>query len=484
MKKSLKKLLSVLLILALSVSLLAACGSKENEGDSTPKSTETPKSTTNADSGGETKDVADNEPTPTPEVVMDLGGMDIIIADWWSPKDPQEPKNQKEEDTLAYRNNFMKKYNFTIKQIGLADYSEMQELFSTSVMAGTPDAHVYILEQAWTAQFLQNGLLYDLATLKNIDLTEDKWNQNTIDIMTYGNSVYGLSMGMSEPRNGIFWNKRLFKEAGLDPDLPYDLQASGEWTLDKVLELCKILTRDINNDGTIDVYATASFVEEVERGVLTVFGTKYIGKDANGKFYSEMNSPEFLEATNWVFNYYKSGYLMPAPEGRQANWWVDAFIDAKVALTWGEQYKAGWFANMEDDFGFVCLPKKDANSPYRVYFRDNIVVIPGCFDKETAEKVAFALDLWASPTPGYEDDKDAWKDDYYPKFRDERAVDESLAAMFDGSKEIINEYLPFVYGPNRYDMLIPVYENQESTPAEKIEELSLQWQSYIDDANK
>ena len=484
MKKSLKKLLSITLILALSVSLLTACGSKGNEGGTTNDNTSQQQTTNNNSGSSEVKDVADNEPTPTPEVVMDLGGMDVIIADWWSPKEPQEPKNQKEEDTLAFRNNFMNKYNFTVRQIGLADYSEMQELFSTSVMAGTPDAHVYILEQAWTSQFLQNGLLYDLAKLDNIDLTEEKWNQNTIELMRYGDSVYGLSIGMSEPRNGVFWNKRLFKEAGLDPDLPYDLQASGEWTLDKVLELCKILTRDVNNDGTIDVYATASFVEEVERGVLTVFGTRYMGKDANGKFYSEMNSPAFLEATNWVFNFYKSGYLMPAPEGFIANWWVEAFIDAKVALTWAEQFKAGWFANMPDDFGFVCLPKKDASSPYRVYFRDNIVVIPSCYDKETAEKIAFALDLYATPTPGYEDDKDAWKDDYYPKFRDERAVDESLAAMFDGSKEIINEYLPFVYGPNRYDMLIPVYESQESTPAEKIEELSLQWQAYIDDANK
>lgn len=479
MKKSLKKLLSVLLVFALSVSLLTACGNKEQE-----ETTGTQQNTATTNNDVKEADKEDTAtPTPEPEEVKDLNGMDIIVADWWSPKEPQEPKNQKEEDTLAYRNSFMQKYNFTIKQIGLADYSEMQELFSTSVMAGAPDAHIYILEQAWTAQFLKNGLLYDLATLENIDLTEDKWNQNTIELMRYGNSVYGLSVGMSEPRNGIFWNKRLFSEAGLDPELPYDLQASGEWTLDKVMELCRVLTRDINNDGTIDIYATANFVEEVERGVLTVFGTRYMGKDANGKFFSEMQTPAFLEAAQWVYDFYRSGYVMPAPEGAAANWWVEAFIDAKVALTWAEQYKCSWFANMVDDFGFVCLPKKDANTPYRAYFRDNIVCMPSCFDKETAENIAFAYNLFTNPTPGYEDDKDAWKEDYYPKFRDERAVDESLVAMFDGSKEIINEYLPFVYGPNRFDMLIPVYEQQAATPIEKIEELSLQWENYINDAN-
>lgn len=481
MKKGLKRLLSVLLVLALSVSLLTACGGSNKE----EVNKDTPTNVTNNNSSVADEKKDDKvEATPTPEVVVDLGGMDIIVADWWSPTEPSEPKNQKEEDTLAYRTNFMQKHNFTIKQIGLADYGAMQELFSTSVMAGNPDAHIYILEQAWTSQFLQNGLLYDLATLNNIDLTEEKWNQNTIELMRYGDKVYGLSVGISEPRNGVFWNKRLFQEAGLDPDLPYDLQASGEWTLDKVMELSKKLTRDVNNDGTIDTYATANFVEEVERCVMTAFGTRYVGRDANGKFYNEMTSPTFLEAAQWVTDLYKSGYVMPAPEGAGANWWVQAFIDAKVAITWAEQYKCGWFANMPDDFGFVGIPKKDSNSPYRAYFRDNIVVMPSCFDTETAEKIAFAYNLFTNPTPGYEDDKDAWKEDYYPKFRDERGVDETLAMMFDGSKEIINEFLPFVYGPNRFDFLIPVYEQQAQTPMEKIEELSLQWQTYIDDANR
>jgi ABC-type glycerol-3-phosphate transport system substrate-binding protein len=479
MKKGLKKLLSVLLVLALSVSMLTACGGgneEEGKNDASPTGT----------NSGDDENAGDvNEATPTPEeVAMDLGGMEIIVGDWWSPQEAPEPKNQKEEDTLAFRNDFMEKYNFKIKQIATADYGAQQELFSTSVMAGSPAAHIFILEQAWTSQFLQNGLLYDLATLKNIDLTEEKWNQNTVELMRYGNSVYGLSVGRSEPRNGVFWNKRLFQEAGLDPDLPYDLQASGEWTLDKFLELCKTLTRDTNNDGTIDTYASCSFVDEVERGVLTAFGTRYMGRDDNGKFYNEMTSPAFLEGAQWVTDFYKSGYVMPAPEGGEANWWVQAFIDAKVAITWAEQFKCDWFKDMADDFGFVCLPKKDADSPYRAYFRDNIVVMPSSFDAETAEKIAFAYNLFTNPTPGYEDDSEAWKEDYYPKFRDERAVDESLVAMFDGSKEIVNEFLPFVYGPNRYDLLIPVYEQQSKTPIEATEELSLQWENYINDANK
>lgn len=111
-----------------------------------------------------------------------------------------------------------------------------------------------------------------------------------------------------------------------------------------------------------------------------------------------------------------------------------------------------------------------------------VAVIPSCYDKETAEKIAFAYNLWTNPTPGYEDDKDSWKDGYYTKFRDERAVDETLTMMFDSA--IVNtDYSDFVFGLNLGTIIWDTYA-LVSTPAEKIEQVSDSWQALIDDANK
>ena len=41
--------------------------------------------------------------------------------------------------------------------------------------------------------------------------------------MSIGDGIWGMSPD-SEPRGGIFFNKRLFKEAGIPEDEPYDLQ--------------------------------------------------------------------------------------------------------------------------------------------------------------------------------------------------------------------------------------------------------------------
>ena len=480
MKKMTKKMLALLMVLTLAIAMLTACGGKTDDDDKN-NDEQTPAEDTN-----DQKDTDETpDPTPTEEPAMDLGGMDITIGDWWTSAEPAEPKNQQEEDTLAYRNSIQEKYNFTMKQVAISDWGGMQELTTTSIMAGDPAADIILLQPDWTAQPLANGLLYDLATLEYFDFTQSKWNQNTIEMMTYGDSIYGMSAGKSEPRGGLFWNKRLFEEAGLDPDLPYDLQASGDWTWDEFEEICVKLTRDTNSDGTIDTYAMVSFSTDMLKAIATSNGAKFIGKDENGKFYNAAKDPEFLEAAQWGVGLIEAGYEMPKiDEAANWDWFIPAFHDAKVAMQFAEQYKVGTWADMTDDWGFVLPPKPSKDDPYRVYFFDNIVVMPSTHDAETAKKLSFAYNLWTNPTPGYEDETDAWKEGYYPNFRDARAVDETLVLMFDPETEVINDYISFVYGTDTGpDFYWDVY-GLAQTPAEKIEELSNKWESLINDANK
>jgi multiple sugar transport system substrate-binding protein len=475
MKKIMKRWLSVMYICVFCITSFAACGSKgpksveTNAVEPTKAAVEPTKATV------EPTDVVEEEP------VMDLGGMEIIIGDWWTSAEPAEPKNALEEDTLAYRQMIQEKYNFTMKQVAVTDWGGMQELFTTSTMAEDPAAQVFILAPDWVSQPLANGLIYDLGTLESLDFTESKWISNVTDKMTFGDSIYGMNSGKAEPKLGIYWNKRLFKEAGIDPELPYNLQASGEWTWQKFEELCAKLTIDSNNDGQIDSYAMASFSVDFFRGAVTSNNARFIGKDDKGVFNNATTEPNFLEAMQWAVGLIEKGYEMPVPTDANWDWFISAFHDAKVAMTFAETYKTGTWGDMEDDWGFVLVPKGPKSSGYSVYFGDNVAVIPSCYDKETAEKIAFAYNLWTEPTPGYED-QDSWRDTYYPRFRDERAVDETLAMMYDGAIEN-NDYLSLVYGTSYGDFAWDLYALTK-TPAEKVEEVQGTWQSLIEDANK
>lgn len=479
MRKKGQKLAAVMMSLAMTAGI-TACGGEGN-AEAGNDVTNTPKPTS-SEAGTPTTQAPPEEvtpePTEVPEKYRDLGGLDIVIADWWTGKEG-EPKNAQEEATRAYRKEIQDTYHFTIKQTSIGNWGEHQESFVISTMAHAALGQLFVMDQSFVAKPLANNLFYDLATLECFDFSDSKWNQTIIDEMSVDDHVYGMAVGKPEPRGGVFWNKRLFEDAGIDPELPYDLQASGEWTWAEFEKLCDKLTRDTNSDGTMDTYAMASFSLDMFKLLAACNNAEFIGVDENRKYYNATGTPEFLAAMQFGVSLIEKGYEMPAPDGSEWDWFIPAFHDAKVAMTFAEEYKVGTWEDMDDDWGFVMAPAGPSGQSTTVY-ADNIVVMPYYFDADTANKIAFAYNLYSNPTPGYEDDDD-WKTSYYDRFRDERAVDETLEMMYEDGRGVV-WYLPVVYGTGYGDIIYNVY-GLYSTPAEKIEEVAAMWQSLIDDAN-
>lgn len=469
MRKSTTKFLGILLALVMVIASFAACGKSAEETTQDDVATPAPVE--------EAAEEATATPEPT-EAPKNLNGLSVEVANWWISDPPPEPSNQREEDTQAYREEIMSKYNFTIKEVNLGTWNEYQEIVVSSIMSGAPAADVFFMDQRFVAAPLQQGLLYPLNTLENFDFTEEKWNQTVKELMTVDGNVYGMASGRMEPRLGVFFNKRLFEEANLDPNLPYDLQAKGEWTWEKFEEICSKLTRDTNNDGTPDVYAMASFSVEFFRGAVFSNNAQFVGKDENGQFYNATGDANFLEALEWGISLYDKGYHMPRPEDSEWNWFTQPFIEGKVAMQCAEQYMVSTYKDMADDWGFVIFPKGPRGEMMTV-FTENIVVMPAGIDKQLAEDIAFAYNLYTEPTPGYEDED--WKTNYYSLFRDSRAVDETLDLFYKPGHGVIS-YLPMIpgldYGDVCYDL-----DARALTPAETVEKVQQLWQTFIDQAN-
>lgn len=472
--KNLKKLISLTFAMLMAISVLAACNKTEETGANTPTPTE---STSNGGGG----DTSTPEPTEeaAPEVVRDLKGQSIIIGNWWEAAEPEPPKTTQEEDTLAYREEFMEKYNFTIKATKLGGWGEYQEVMITSTMAGAPAADVFVMDNGWVAAPLSQGLLYPLNSIESFDFTEEKWNQLVINNMTFNGNIYGMATGRMEPRTGFFFNKRLLEEAGIDPDEPYNLQATDNWTWDTFKDLARRTTRDTNNDGTPDVYGVASFSNDYYKTVVFSNGGEFIGKDENGKLYNATSDSRVLDALNWALSLKTEGYEMPQPEGSNWDWFVPAFKDGLIAFQCAEQHHVSTWADMADDFGFVLFPK-GPEGEMRTVFRENIVVMPAGIDAAKVEDVAFAYDLFTNPTPGYEDAD--FRTNFYPKFRDTRAVDETLTLFYE-PKHGADNLLTLVDGINFGEDICWAIDGQSATPAEKLEATKDKWQAFIDAAN-
>ena len=345
---------------------------------------------------------------------------------------------------------------------------------------GGDENYVWILRAgAYLAPF-KAGLFYDLSTLDCLDFSDEKWNGTVTGLLSKDGGIYGMRPEKAEPRKGVFFNKRLLNDAGVDPEEIYDLQAKGEWTWEAFEALCEKLTRDTDNDGVIDRYAMMSFSSHLIPAALVSNGAGFVQVDENGKYYNAAETDAFLEAMNWVMDMV-SKYEMKAPEGAEWNYFESAFINGEVALQVHEDYFAGSLANMEDDYGFVFFPKGPRAETYLYAPSDNIMVIPACYDADRAWKIAFAYNLFTNPTPGYTDSDD-WKNGYYQKYRDERAVDETITMMREPEHQFV-WYSDMVTGYDLGSQYIWDVYAQATTPAEKAESMRGTWQAYIDEAN-
>jgi hypothetical protein len=472
-----KKVLSMALSTALVASTLAGCGGSDDVTTSpSPSDNSNAEATEGAAEGDESGEVASTEGKQTYD---DLGGMTVKIGDWYSSDEEDTSSTQYAEDTAAYRQQIYDKYNFTVERNNLCAWVDMPEKFTNEVMTGNPSVDIWYLYQDTVNQPLKNNLFYDLSKVKTVDFSEEKWNKQVKDLMTYKGGIYGMSTEL-EPRAGIFYNKRIFEEAGIDPEEPYDLQAKGEWTWAKFEEYCAKLTQDVDNDGVTDIYAMASFSKDYLKLCAASNGAQFVSRDENGKYVNATTSQNFLDAANWGVSLIQKGYIEPDPEGASWDWFITAFRDGECAMQTAEVYTVSSFANsMDDKFGFVMFPAGPNGNMATVPF-DNVLVVPSCFDDEYVNKVMFAYDLYTETTPGYTTD-DTWKSTYYGQFSDTRAVDETLTMMRDDKYRIL-DYQSMITDTDYGDFTYSVYALAK-TPSEQLEEMTPVWDKKIADAN-
>lgn len=417
--------------------------------------------------------------------VYDLGGMEVIIRNWWAPEEPAEPANDYEEARQEWRDWAQETYNFTIKEQAIGDWGSCpQDFVDYCTTGGDENNYVFTLrDDPAITSAMANGLMYDLATLDCLDFSQDKFQNNKVhELYAKGDSIFCMATGLSEARTGVYFNKRVLQDAGIDPESLYDMQADGTWTWDKFDELMGTCQRDTDNDGVDDVYGLT--VNEGNMTTAAIFsnGGSYIGKDANGYFYN-LEAPETLEALEWTVDMFTK-YDQHDPEGAEWDYYKEEFCNGSVAFMVDEEYcgtPGNFLDDMQDEVGFVMFPKGPQKSDYINVWANNSYCIPACYDADKAWKIAFAYNLFTEDPAGYENYNGFLSTAREGKF-DSRAVDETIAMMSESAHGTIAHHglIPnlnlgadFVWniGPN-------------SVVSEQVEAIRDTWKGYVDAANQ
>ena len=488
--KTVRKMLAVSLAAVMAVGAMAGCGSKDDQGAADPTKAPDP-------TQAPVEDDKPADPTPTPEPdaytvrtdengnVYDLGGMEIVIRDWWATGE-RNRNNAYDEAHWDYVEWAEETYNFTIREEAIGDWGSNPQDFVDYATTGGDENYIFTLRQCGeVVSAMNSGLMYDLSTLDCLDFTEEKWKSGVHILIQKGSAYYGMRGIDPEPRGCLYFNKRLLEEAGVDPADLYKWQASGEWTWDKFAEICAKVQRDTNADGITDIYAMVQQGSEFHKSAVIANGGSFIDKTADGKFFNDLESAETIEALNWSVDM-RAKYEMPQPEGSNWDYFVAEFQNGSAVFFTDQIYRAGTLiGSMTDEYGCVVFPKGPSAKDYIAFYEDNVYVIPACYDADKAWKIAFAYDLYTEPVPGFED-ADSWKASYYGNFHDTEAVDETMQHLVD--KGVLLHHT-MVTGINLgSDILWSLgsadTEGNVYTPAQKGEQLRESWNAYVEEANK
>lgn len=151
--------------------------------------------------------------------------------------------------------------------------------------------------------------------------------------------LYG--MPYSQNLYALYYNRTMFDEynrtapAGGKVEYP-----SGEWDLDRYVEVAKVLTRDTDGDGRIDQYGTIQpgIAFHVICPVLRRFGVRIFNDDLTK---CNLDRPEAIEAMQWYFDLANRHHVAPSAAG------PDARSEGTVAGGPSEMFMAGKVAMWE-----------------------------------------------------------------------------------------------------------------------------------------
>src|SRR5690625_3887355 len=396
-----KRVFSLILVAVIFL-FLAACEGEEKEGL--------------GNNGEETNNENNVNNEETTEETYDLGGRKITIASHFD----MSPEEGTEMGDLQYERwkEVEEKYNISIEWIEIP-YDQKVEQLTTTSLAGEPFADLVQLGTLEAAGLAQDDFIYALDDL--IDLSETKMTEGVQDIgrVNPDGKVYLLgTLGSLAEGGGIYYNKTMFEQAGLED--PYELQQKGEWTWETFLNAARALT-------TGDQYGLSAEPFRLGSWLILSNDAQFLDTET-GEI--KLDDPHTMEALEFMADLYNVHDVI-RPNDRSSDWedppifFNEGLVGMTTGMTWesSEERQEAPF-----DWGYVYFPMGPNATDYGA-LRDSgggMVIPKGLEDPELVYKIWEDMQIWE-----YErEDQVNWFESIFPN---QESVD-TATQMLDNVK--------------------------------------------------
>ncbi len=286
---------------------------------------------------------------------------------------------------------FSKTHPGVTVQVLSTSLREFEQKLTASIPTGS-GPEVFDVGPYIAIKLVDAGLLP--ANPKDMDsyLKSGAWSKFAVNYSTIKGKTYGIPL-MNGSRAALFYNKTMFKEAGLDPNNPPK-------TFQELLQAARKLTKYDNNGKVVRsglslrISGGGSGLTEKFRFVLHNAGGDLIVPAGNGKWKNGLNNKAGRDALQFYIDcLYK--YKVDDPQVKHDS---DAFVTDTTAMFMRESWVIGEVKskNPKLDYGVVPMPawkRQDTLAqPWSVYMS-----MEGSKSKDVREFMKFLTSAEAAP---------------------------------------------------------------------------------------
>ena len=240
------------------------------------------------------------------------------------------------------------------------NYQNIPTTFVTRSMAGNPP-DIITYDNSFMKPLVESDLLAPLDKFTGPGFWNDHHAQILKNNLSVGEHVYLMPCYISPMT--FFYNKKLFKEAGLDPEKP-------PRTWDEVIEYGKIIQEKTDAAG-IGMGASTTYVSAVRPVESLVYSA---GANMEKDGYATFETPELKKVLQLYVDLIQKHKIMPeecAGWGKQE--WQNNFNTAQIAMTIeGSWYYGNYVRSLgKDAVGYAPIPtftKDQIPSPWMEIF--------------------------------------------------------------------------------------------------------------------
>ncbi|MCL2816092.1 MAG: hypothetical protein FWD23_15980, partial [Oscillospiraceae bacterium] len=381
MKSLGKKLLALLLVAAVGVLLpvFAACAAKDEEQKQAEAEA----------AGGEDSENPQGEEATTERIYPDLEAKDfggheftflarrINSPDWaeWDHRDlsADEENGDVINDAVYIRNKKIEdKYNIIINEV-VVENPQVVTLTQRAVKAGEDTYDIIVPHIKEVAGLAQGGNFYDLFDIPHLDLSKPWWTQGCVKDLSILNKLFVIQGDLlimdNDSMEAMIFNKAVWQDHELES--PYEIVKKGEWTFDKLMEMGRKVSKDLNGDG--DMYIKDDMFGYILQGdtaasFIVSGGEKIVSKDENDYPIITFGSDrcyqitdklsEMLSDTDNSVNLHSYEGKFPIYDEQ-----VKMFSENRALFSWIRMRIVERLRGMEMDFGIIPCPKLDKAQP-------------------------------------------------------------------------------------------------------------------------